>query len=332
MSNSYFLGGKGSSINFDTIKIMSDKFGDILIKILDEKKITPYKLSKLSYISKGHIYKIVKNENEPSLYILNEISKAIKFDVSEYYKISRDFDSLEHYESFKYLRELIETNANVDDLEVAIFKIDINGTSKGIYRELFYYVKALVKVKKYKNYDKSLSYCFEALSMHRHLFSPKKIEKYITSDISYSIISLIQYNCVKVGLEKEAIELARKLIKLIENIYYNNNIPNITIPTVIFRTYIIMLNNLSDSLLNNKIYDDVILYCEKGIKVIKQNNSSYGLLNIFDLLFQAYYCINEINKAKVYYEKAKAACIVNDDLEYLSRIEARVDKNYQNLR
>ncbi len=311
---------------------MEDGFGSILKKILEEKKITPYRLSKITHISNSHIYKIVNNEREPSLYFLNEISKAIKFDVSEYYKISRDFYCLEEYENFKYLRGLIECNANIDDLEVAVLQINFNKTGKGVYRELLYYVKALVEAKKYRRYNKSLDYCFIALNIHKPLFSHKGIERYITSEVSYSILSIIQFNCAKLDLEEEANKLSRKLIELIENVYYNDNIPNITLPTIIFRAYIVMLNNFSDGLLNNKIYNDVIFFCEKGIKVIKQNNSLYGITNLFDLLFQAYYCINEFEKAKKYYEKAKAICLVNDDMEYLNRIETNVKKNYQRLK
>lgn len=308
------------------------EFNEILEEVLKVKNLKITDLNKLTKLSRMQIYRINKNKNEPTLYVLNELSLALNIDFDDYNKIGKNFKSLNEYQKFVYLRVLIETNLEIDKLELEVYKINLENIEYGLYKQLLYYAKGLIMAKKYKMYKKSLKFCFLALNVDEHLFALKNTDKYIKSDVSYTVISLIEYNYFKLGKQKEAEIIAFNLIRTTENIYFNVNIPRQNIPKPVFRSYIAMLNNISDILFNNKEYNEAIIYCEKGIKVIKENNSFYGLTNFFDLLFQAYYCVNEFNKSRNYYEKAKGICFINDDMEYLNRIEARVEEKYQKLK
>jgi transcriptional regulator with XRE-family HTH domain len=61
---------------------------EILIrKIRQEKNMSLETLSKLSGISKGHLSKIERQERDPKLTTIILISKALKVDITELYKI-----------------------------------------------------------------------------------------------------------------------------------------------------------------------------------------------------------------------------------------------------
>ncbi len=310
---------------------MKCDFGELLNKILKEKNVSAYKVSQATNLTKSHIYKILKGEVEPTLYVLYEISIALKLDFEEYYKIARDFNSLQEYENFTYLRELIESKVSVDLLEEKIEKFKIVNINEGKYKQLIYYVKAYILTVKYKNYKKSLEYCSMSLKVKSLLLFENKIEKYITSDVSYNIISLIQYNYTLLNEKARAKSIAFKLIDIIESIYFKNNISNINVPKLVLRTYIAMLNNLSDILLDEKVYNEVIIHCEKGLHILKKYNSIYGLINFCDLLFQSYYLLENLEQSKIYYNKAKSACVICDDVEYLIRIKERIVNKYVKL-
>lgn len=309
---------------------MNNNFGEILKITLEERGITPYKLSQMTDISKGHIYKILKDMNEPSLYVLNDISKILKVDMNEYYKISRDFNSLEEYESYKKIRVLIEDKADIEGIEIELAKIDLSNIRFGIYNQLINYSKGLVMCKKYKNYRKSLEFCLKALNTK--VLVLHRLEKYIISEISFAVLSLTEYNYFLLGKTEDAKKVAYEMSIIIEMMYFNKATPKIVVPKIIFRSYIILTNNLADIHFNEKNYIETINYCDKGIAILKSEHSMYGLRYLYDLLFQAYYFIDKFEEANKYYENAKAVCIISNDLDYLIKMEERIEKNYPKLK
>lgn len=312
---------------------MIENFGETFKQVLVEKNITIYKLSQITGISTTHLYRIQKNVNEPSFYMLSKISSAIAIDLQEYYKIHSNFNSLVEYESFFYLRELIEDGSffNADKLSQVIKDIKINTLKEGVYKQLYYYVIALVKAKKNKKYSQSLRYCFEALGVVETLFNTEKLDKYITSEVSFCIISLIEYNYFFLGKYEVAIKVSENLIDLIEKSYLESRVLKIALPKIVFRAYITTINNIADTLFNTGEYEKATHYCEKGIGFLSKENSTYNLVYLFEILYQCNYVQGDFNVAKVYYNKAKALCLVNDDEDSLIRIEKRAKENYKIL-
>ncbi len=311
---------------------MNNNFGEILKSILKEKNMSIYKLSQITTISKSHLYKIMRDEFEPSYYILLEISRALKIDIIEYYKISKDFETLEHYEKFIFFRELIEHNAPIEEVEDGIRETNLINVKDGMYKQLIHYLKALVMSKKYKRYRKSLEYCYLAIGLSSSIFNIEKLEKYISSEVSFNVLSLIQYNYFMLSEIEKSKRLSIRLIEVIENLYFNKNVPKVTISSMVFRTYIAMLNNYSDLIFNDKRYENVVENCEKAIEILQKNNSLYAMAYLLDMLLQANYMLGNYQKANEYYVKVKALCLVNEDVEHIKRIESRINNNYQILR
>lgn len=237
------------------------------------------------------------------------------------------------YESFFYLRELIEDGSffNADNLSQAIKDIKINTLKEGVYKQLYYYAIALVKAKKNKKNIQSLRYCFEALGVVEILFNMEKLDKYITSEVSFCIISLIEYNYFFLGKYEVAIIVSENLIDLIEKSYLESRVLKIALPKIVFRAYITTINNIADTLFNTGEYEKATYYCEKGISFLSKENSTYNLVYLFEILYQCYYIQEDFNVAKVYYNRAKALCLVNDDTDSLTRIEKRAKENYKIL-
>ncbi len=213
---------------------MGNNFGEILKLTLAERGITHNKLSQMTNISKGHIYKILKDKNEPSLYVLNDISKAFKIDVSEYYKIASDFKSLDEYQNYTKLRLLIELKVDIEQLELVLNKVNVELFEFGLYKQVLYYSKGLILCKKYKIYKKSLDMCLKAINTK--VFMLNRIDKYIDSDIAFAVMSLIKYNYFMFDKVNEAENIAFNVINIIDNMYFNEQVTKITLPKIIFRT------------------------------------------------------------------------------------------------
>ncbi len=310
---------------------MNNNFGEFLNQLIKDKGWTFTRLSKVSNISRMQIHRIITNKSEPTLYILNQISFALKIDISEYYKISMDFTNVEEYKKFKQLRELIEQNKNIDTIENYICGEIVGIDSGRVYIQLINYAKALVMCKKYKQYKKSLDLCYVALELTDNKLYIVNLEKYIISDVSFNVLSLIEYNYFMLNRSDEGILIARKIIEIVEKIYFSNEIPNMNVPVMILRTYIAMYNNVADYLFNCGRYGEAREYCEIGIGILNKNNSIYGMSYLYDILFQCNYQLGDIEKAKQNYLKVQAVCLIENDNERLKLIETRVAKNYKRL-
>ncbi len=108
---------------------MENSFGKIFKDILLEREISKYKLSKETGVSKTHLSRIENNTNEPSIYILNKLSKFLLIDLGSCYKINSDFNSIKEYEEFLILRDLIEytdESESINKIEDFAYRIKLS--------------------------------------------------------------------------------------------------------------------------------------------------------------------------------------------------------------
>ena len=93
--------------------------GSKLNFIRETKKISVYKLSKLTDISENHIHNIEKGITQPSVLILEKLLSALGTNLSEFLNENNDIVSLNKFET-----ELIQSIRLLDDEKSdAILKI-----------------------------------------------------------------------------------------------------------------------------------------------------------------------------------------------------------------
>ena len=84
---------------------------EILIrKIRQKQNMSLETLSKLSGISKGHLSKIERQERDPKLTTIILISKALKVDITELYKVRNQYV----YDNNRQVRTLKEETKRFD--------------------------------------------------------------------------------------------------------------------------------------------------------------------------------------------------------------------------
>lgn len=308
---------------------MSEKhFGEVFKQILDEN-MSVQKLSKLTGISRTHLYRICNDESEPSLYILHKLSKVLSVDLVEYYKIYTDFSDFNEYKKFLELRELIENDReiNIDTLDEFLKQIKIDDIKKGVYLKLVFYSMAMVSTMKYKNYNKAIKHCLIALDVKDFLFRPNNIEKYIVDDVDFSILHLLAHNFYKMRKIDTSLEIGENLINIVEKRYIKSPIV-IDLPKIVFRTYVATINNVADTLFKIEKYEESISYCNKGITFLNEENSLFALSHIYEVQAQCYCMLGLYDEAFTLYENAKCACFISRDREHLVRIEDSIRKYY----
>ncbi len=193
------------------------------------------------------------------------------------------------------------------------------------------YAKAIVEANKYKRYDKSLDYCFKSISVVESFFDTTKIEKYVTSEVSFCVLTLIEYNYFALSRLDDALEISLNLIMLIEKLYFNESILKTDMPKMIFRSYITLLNNVADTYYSLKDYGKSIMYCRKGIDNLEKEKSFYAMSYLYEILGQNYYDLDELKKSKIFFDKAKCIYFVVNDTEHRTRIEYRIGAYYKKI-
>lgn len=311
---------------------LSEKyFGEVFKQILEEG-MTIQKLSKLTGVSRTHLYRICNNESEPSFYILHKLSRVLSVDVVEYYKIYTDFSDFNEYKRFLKLRELIENDksVNIEELDEFLKQIKLCEIKKGIYRRLIFYSKAIVSTAKDRNYNKAIKQCFMALDVKDVLFKANNIEKYITYEIDYSSLHLLAHNYFNIGEIDKSLEIGKSLIAIVEKRYIHSSIVNMELPKIVFRAYIATINNVADTLFNTGEYEETIMYCNKGIEFLDKENSLYVLAQLYEIKAQSVYMLGNHEMAIELFMNAKYACFTSKDREHLSRLDDRIKKYYPN--
>ncbi len=170
--------------------------------------------------------------------------------------------------------------------------------------------------------------CYKALDLTSESFNVNKIKHYIYSELSYAILAQIEYYSFILKDYNAANLISTKLINIIEEVYYDPNLPTI-IPNIIYRTYINMLNNKADSLFCECDYESSLEYLHKAISSLKSLNNTFGLHSIYFLACENFYKLEDIEKANEYLAKSVYLCLATDKNDYIqNNIKPKIKDKY----
>lgn len=315
--------------------MQKNNFGTLVKYVRKSRKLTMKQLSELSGISDRHILRIEQSEVvEGTFSTINALSKVLNINLVEYSTIFTEFSTLDEYETYTQFRHLIETR-NYDELEITLLEFNIDEITKlnySILTQTIYHAHAIIARIKYQDIPKSLQLCFKALNTTQDSFNILNLKKYIINDLSYAILAQIEANYFFIGNHNDSLKISNKLISLIEETYFDTNLPVVSVSTIIFRTYIAMLNNQADNLFLNGDYSDSLLLCEKARIKLNSTNSNYISNLIFFLMAENYYYLDDIATANTYLNKAIGASLAMDSITYITdKIIPKVEKLYPKL-
>ncbi len=307
-------------------------YGGLVKYVRKKRKLTIKQLSQLSHISERQIHRIEHSEVvEGNLNTIYSLSKVLNVNLIEYSTIFTDFSSLEEYEIYTELRYFIETKQyeKIDNILLNYSLTDLSNKDFCTFSQILYYAYAQqVKVKE-KDFNKVLNLCYLALNTNAQEFNINRLKNYATSDLSCAIIGEIEgCNFVLNNIDASRL-ISANLLSIIEDTYYDTNLPVVSVSNIVFRTYINMLNNQADSLFLKDDFAGSLSLCTKALDKINTVNSSYYYNYLYFLICENYYNLGDIDKATDFLNKAIGACYANNDLYYLeNEIKPKLKTQY----
>ncbi len=311
-------------------------YGGLVRYVRKKRNLTIKQLAKLSHISERQIHRIEQSDVvEGNLNTVHSLSKVLNIDLIEYSTIFNDFSSLEEYEVYTEIRYFIETRQyeKIDHILINYSLEEINKRQFSTFTQIIYYAYALHFRVNQKDYTKDFKFCCLALNTTIKDFNINKLKKYITTDLSFAIISEIEYCAYHLNDCEVALQISANLITIIEDTYYDRNLPVIGVSNIVFRTYIAMLNNQADSLFSKGEFIHSLSLCENALEKIRAVNSSYAYNYLYFLSCENHYNLGNIDKSKEFLHQAIGACFANNDLNYLeNEIKPKLAKSYPLLK
>ncbi len=310
-------------------------FGNLIHHIRKNRNLSNKQLSLISGVSERQLQRIQSSETfDGNNHTITQLSKALNVNLVEYAIIASEFNTFEEYEIYNELRNIIASNEldKLDDILINFDIDDIDNKNFNMFSQIIYYSTAIQIVHKRKNYKKALKLCFKALNIDKNDFSTIKIKTYLFNDFSYAILAQIENYTFILNDYETAKKISSKLIDIIENIYYDTEVPTLNVPNIIFRTYIYMLNNQADSLFVEGNYAESLIICNKSINILSSNNSTVIKHLVFFLTFENYYCLNDFENAQKYLDRCIAISIAENNYDYINnKILPKVNKKYPKL-
>ncbi len=309
-----------------------NNFGTLVKYVRKSRKLTMKQLAELSGISERQILRIEQSEVvEGTLSTVYALSKVLNINLIEYSTIFTEFKTLDEYETYTKIRYLIETR-RYDELELALQDFNLDELANhefSVLTQVIYYAHALITILKYQNQPRGINLCFTALNTTHENFNFINLKKYIRTDLSYAILSQIEASYFFLGNKEDSLKISTKLVSLIEETYYDTNLPVVNVSTIVFRTYITMLNNQADHLFLNGDYKNSILLCEKAVDKLVATNSIYLKHYLLFLLFENYYKLGELEKANEYFSMAIGVCLSENNFDYFEQeIKPKLKTHY----
>lgn len=228
--------------------------------------------------SPRQLSRIEGGENNPSLYIIHNISKKLNIDLQEYYRIYFCSGSFIVYDFKSKFEQLLE-NSDIIGLKELICRIEeIDEFKTGENRQYVLYGKALSSTYLDKDYTTSNNYCLEGIKIEDPNFQMdmKMVENRLYSNVGLTMINLIASNYNRLGEEDKSFDKISKLFLLLD--YHIFQTPYIMYRKLNFekRLYQSTCYNLSILHMQKCLYDKSFEYVNKGISLsIDENYMCY---------------------------------------------------------
>lgn len=315
------------------IQVSYNHFGELLKEIRIMNKMTLEQLSD-KICSTRQLSRIESGENNPSLYIIHNISKKLNIDLQEYYRIYFCSGSFIVYDFKSKFEQLLE-NANILGLKELINTIEkMDEFLTGENRQYVLYGKALCSAYLDKNYIISNNYCLEGIQIEDHSFQLdiEIIENRLYSNVGLTMINLIGGNYNRIGEKDKAFNLSEKLFLLLE--YHIFQTPYIMYRKLDFekRLYQSSCYNLSILHMKKCLYDKSLEYINKGISLSTNENYMFYLPELLAQKSRLLYKMGSHDESYKLFTDCLSFYRICRDEESTEKIEKEIENTFNSLK
>ncbi len=270
--------------------------GEIIKRFRINHKMTLDSLSK-GICTKDHLCAVEHNRNQPSLYLLDQLSKKLKVNLFEYYYHLMSFKSIEAYSLSNEIFQFISTY-DLDGLSKYIDEHEKDEIfQNGEARKNLLYGKAVL-ANELGNYRDSLQICSTLLDEENISPDTLSLEKNLYSHIDLLIINLMAINLHCLEEFNKALPyyellydqlshiLAHPAYELYQSLYFEAKL------------FLNVCSNLAVLKLANKEFEEAEKIINLALKTGQNVKSMHCHCELLFCLCELYYYTDRISKAK----------------------------------
>ncbi len=283
---------------------MTDKhIGQTIAYLRKLRKLTQQQLAD-GICSREYIRKLENGYNQPTIYIIDLLSQRLQEDIYNYNLSVERHNDIETHIKIQEINDILASR----DFELLKKKIqqymNIPSFNEGEALQVIYYSNAMCEYYLNIDYDKVIDYCLKGLNVYKQNFNLSNWNKYLYSNIELRIINTIA-SCKCITDEYEnGIKIFYELLEYL-NKYISVTLYSIRVKGHFHITlYTQVAYNLSTHLTKKEKYNEALKIIDDAIDVSLRtkfmDKYPYLLKNKFQLL----YMLNDIENAKIYYDKA----------------------------
>ena len=246
------------------ICVQFSHFGELLKEFRISNNMTLEDLAS-GICSVRQLSRIEKGDNDPSLYVIHNLSKKLNIDLQEYYRIYFTSKSFIAHKLKSKLEKLI-ANSQMYKLRALVSEIEnMDEFKEGENLQYILYSKALCSSHIDNNYYLSNKYCIKALKIEDTSFNIDLINTKIYSNIGLTTLNLLASNYNKLGEKEESLEIIQSIFKVLDNHIFDNIFTMYRSLDFEKKLYQSTSYNLSVLFMNKSDYKKALEYVERGI-------------------------------------------------------------------
>lgn len=305
-------------------------FGQFLKYIRTLNDVSIERLSE-GICSTRQLIRIENGENNPSIYILHNLSIKLNIDLQEYYRIyfcTGSFLAKKYKDNFNNLIISGDYNALkqlVQEME------DMGEFQKGENLQYIFYGKALCSTHLDKDYSHSNDYCFEGLTIEDSDFSLDSIKNKIYSNVGLTIINLIAVNVSRLNKKDKSYKILEDLFHVLDNQIFNSPFPMYRSLDFQKKLYQSITNNLGVIFMDKGQYDKALNYISKGIELSLKESYMRFLPELLHQKSRLLYKMKDYEESRKSYEICLSFYKLSRKVEDLKDLEKEIEeKSFQN--
>lgn len=302
-------------------------FGELLKEIRKTNNITLEQLAD-GICSVRQLSRIERGENNPSLYILHNISIKLNIDLQEYYRIHFSSGSFEAYDYKSKLEQLL-INLDLHGVRELVEKVEnLVHFKNGENRQYIIYGKALCSANLDKDYELSNNLCIEGLLIEDPSFNINEFEDKIYSNIGLTMINLLAVNYNRMEQYEKSFKIFQSLFLVLENHIFNA--PFSMYNSLVFekKLYQSTSCNLSIMYSDKDQYEIASEYVSKGISFSIKENYMRFLPELLAQKSRLLYKMGHTEDSHIAYQDCLSLYRLCRGTEQVEKIETEIEEKF----
>ncbi len=306
--------------------------GKLIYEIRTQRNMTQEELANALFCNRTYISHLENNKRNLKKEFIHPLSKALKFNFTQFLHTSHKFKKLDHYLETNKILTLVDEMKYHEVKEILSNKIIKKEFDYGYPLFVKKYSTALTKAMLENNLLAAEKLLYDMLNIDSRDSVKEFTPIFYEEERYFSGIVLLSYVLYKLGRTDSSRTLLLNTVNFLETHFFSEKTIKDSVSIYLRKLYITLLNNYANVLFDLKELDTALLTCDKALTMFHEYEVNFSIELVLKLKMQILYEQKKYSCSQKIYNDFVAICRLKNNEKYFKSTNEEIGKEYKKIK